>query len=31
MLLEIEFYNWTLAMNETSRKAFITGMVGELV
>lgn len=31
MLLYLEYYNWTLAMNETTRKAFLTGILTEIV
>lgn len=30
MMLYSDYYNWTLAMNETTRKAFVTGMLTEL-
>lgn len=30
MKLYSEYYNYTLAMNETTRKAFVTGMLTEL-
>ena len=31
MLLYNEYYNWTLAMDETVRKVFVTGVFGEVV
>ena len=30
MLVYSEYYNYTIAMNETTRKAFVTGMLTEL-
>lgn len=31
MDLYFEYYNWTLAMNETNRRAYLTGVLSEFI